>query len=90
MTLIQIAIAALIVVTLVYFEQIAWLYVLSTFSVTALLAVVAFANFGEARTETQSAPFDDAAAIGDGGARNPNNANVFDNAANPKRASVRR
>lgn len=89
MTLIQIAIVAIIVVALVFFEQIAWLYVLSTFSVTALLAVVAFANFGEARTETQSAPFDDAAAIGDE-SRNANNKNAFDDAANSKRASVRR
>lgn len=67
-TLIQIGVAALVIILLVYYEQIALLYVLATLSVTVLLSIVAFSNFGEARTETMSAPFDDAAAIADAAA----------------------
>jgi len=65
MTILWIAIVVLVVVTLMYLGQIALLYVLATLSVTTLLIIVARADFGEARRETQPPPFDDAAAIAD-------------------------
>lgn len=65
MTLLWIAIAATIVVTLLVTEQVAMLYVLATLSVTALLAVVAVSDLGDARKMTGPASFDDAAAISD-------------------------
>jgi len=65
MTLLWIVVVIAVIVTLMYLGQIALLYVLATLSVTTLLVIVALADFGEARRETQPAPFDDAAAIGD-------------------------
>jgi hypothetical protein len=67
MTLIWVALAAAIIVGLIWTEQVALLYVLATLSVTALLFIVAFADLGGARrTLTQPAPNDDSAAAGDG------------------------
>ena len=67
MTLIWIAVAAAIIVGLIWKEQVALLYVLATLSVTALLLIVAFADLGGARGPlTQPAPNDDSAAAGDG------------------------
>ncbi|HZI18372.1 MAG TPA: hypothetical protein VEY09_07225 [Pyrinomonadaceae bacterium] len=55
------------VLVLIATEQIAVLYVLATLGVAALLAVVALADLRGARQETeQVAPYDDAAAVGDG------------------------
>ena len=54
-----------IVAVLLVTEQVALLYVLATLSIAVLLLVVAFASFGEARAATESAPFDDSAAIAD-------------------------
>jgi hypothetical protein len=66
-TLILIAVAAAIIIGLIWKEQVALLYVLATLSVTALLLIVAFADLGGARRAvTQLAPNDDAAAAGDG------------------------
>jgi len=65
MTILWIAIVIAVVVTLMYLGQIALLYVLATLSVTTLLVIVALADFGEARRETQAPPFDDSAAIAD-------------------------
>lgn len=57
-----------IVFTLLYYEQIALLYVLATLGMTALLAIVAMADLHatERGVTTQVAPADDAAAIGSG------------------------
>lgn len=64
-TILWIAAAAAVIVTLMYLGQIAMLYVLATLSVTTLLVIVALADFGEARRETQVPPFDDSSALGD-------------------------
>jgi peptidoglycan/LPS O-acetylase OafA/YrhL len=62
-----IVVAALVVIVLLWQEQIALLYVLATLSVAALLAVVSFADLRGARQSAAvPAPFDDSAAIGDG------------------------
>ena len=55
----------LIVAVLLFTEQVALLYVVATLSVSALLIVVAFASFGEARSATEPASFDDSAGIAD-------------------------
>ncbi|MCA1818151.1 MAG: hypothetical protein LC746_17535 [Acidobacteria bacterium] len=60
------AVVAGIVITLIYKEQVALLYVLATAAVTVLLVVVAMADLGGARRTTEPAPFDDAAAVADG------------------------
>lgn len=65
MTILWIVAVTAVIVTLMYLGQIAMLYVLATLSVTALLVIVALADFGEARRETQMPPFDDSAALGD-------------------------
>lgn len=66
-TLLWIAVAAAIIVGLIWNEQVALLYVLATLSVTALLLIVAMADLGGARRPlTEPAPNDDAAAAGDG------------------------
>lgn len=67
MTFLWIAIAAAIIVGLIWTEQVALLYVLATLSLTALLLIVAFSDLGGARQAlTAPAPNDDAAALGDG------------------------
>ena len=56
-----------VIVTLLWMEQVALLYVLGTLSVAGLLTVVALADLhGARRSATGPAPFDDSAAIGDG------------------------
>ena len=66
-TFIWIAVAAAIIIGLIWTEQVALLYVLATLSVTALLLIVAFADLGGSRAPlTQPAPNDDSAAAGDG------------------------
>ncbi len=64
-TLLWSAVVAALVIGLIYKEQVALLYVLASLSVTALLVVVALADLGGARRVSQTAPFDDAAALGD-------------------------
>lgn len=54
-----------VVATLLAYERVAELYVLATFSISALLFVVAFASFGEARVATEGVPSDDSAGIAD-------------------------
>jgi hypothetical protein len=68
MTLVWIALAAVIIVALIWTEQVALLYVLATLSVTGLLLIVAFADLGGARQRvlTEPAPNDDSAAAADG------------------------
>lgn len=67
MTLVWIALAAAIIIGLIWTEQVALLYVLATLSLVALLLIVAFADLGGARQPvTSPAPNDDAAAAGDG------------------------
>jgi len=67
MTFIWIAGVVAIIVGLIWTEQVALLYVLATFSVTALLLVVAFSDLGGSRrTLTGPPPNDDSAAAGDG------------------------
>lgn len=59
--------AVVVVIVLLALEQIAVLYVLATLGVAALLAVVALADLrGAKQPRAQVAPYDDAAAIGDG------------------------
>jgi hypothetical protein len=66
-TLIWIGVATLIVIGLIWKEQVALLYILATLSVTALLVVVAMADLQGARQlQTSPAPHDDSAAAGDG------------------------
>jgi len=67
MTFIWIAVVVALIVGLIWKEQVALLYVLATFSVTALLLVVAFSDLGGShRPLTETAPYDDSAAAGDG------------------------
>ncbi len=67
MTFIWIAVVVAIIVGLIWKEQVALLYVLATFSVTALLLVVAFSDLGGSRRPLmETAPNDDSAAAGDG------------------------
>lgn len=66
-TFIWVAVALAVVITLLVTEQVAVLYLLATISVTALLIIVAWSDLGGARAPAaEPAPFDDAAAIGDG------------------------
>lgn len=66
-TLLWIALSVIAVVTLLYYQQVAVLYVLATLSVAGLLAVVALSDLGGARRAAPGvAPLDDAAAIADG------------------------
>ena len=66
-SLLWVALSALVIVVLLYLEQIALLYVLATLSVGALLTVVAFADLRGARQPGSAGapPRDDSAAIGD-------------------------
>jgi hypothetical protein len=68
MTLIWIAVAVMIVVGLIWKEQVALLYILATLSVTGLLVIVAMADLQGARQleTSRPAPNDDSAAAGDG------------------------
>jgi len=67
MTFIWIAVVVALIIGLIWKEQVALLYVLATFSVTALLMVVAFSDLGGSRRPlTETAPYDDSAAVGDG------------------------
>ncbi len=67
MAFIWIAVVVAIIIGLIWKEQVALLYVLATFSVTALLLVVAFSDLGGSRRLlTEPAPNDDSAAAGDG------------------------
>ena len=65
MSLLWSAAAAVVVIALIWTEQVALLYVLATLSVSALLVVVAFSDLGEARRIGQPPPGDDSAAAGD-------------------------
>lgn len=66
-TILWVAAALAVIITLMVMEQIAVLYLLATISVTTLLAIVAWSDLGRARVPSaEPAPFDDAAAIGDG------------------------
>lgn len=67
-SLIWVAASALVIIVLLYLEQIALLYVLATLSIGALLTVVAFADLRGARQPASAgpAPHDDSAAIADG------------------------
>jgi hypothetical protein len=59
--------SVILVITLIATEQVAALYVIATLGVAALLAVVALSDLrGTRQTTEQAAPYDDAAAIGDG------------------------
>jgi hypothetical protein len=68
MTLLWIVAMAAIIVGLMYWEQIALLYVLATLGMTALLVVVAVADLGGTKKALAEPPVsaDDAAAIGTG------------------------
>ena len=65
-TLLWIGIAALAIILLLRYEQIALLYVLATLSVAALLIIVSLSDLsGARRAAAEAAPFDDSSAIGD-------------------------
>ena len=67
MTFVWIAVAAAIIIGLIWTEQVALLYVLATLSLTALLLIVAFSDLGGSRQALNAtAPNDDAAGVGDG------------------------
>jgi hypothetical protein len=58
---------AIVIILLLYFEQTALLYVISTLGLTVLLVVVAISDLhDERRVAPAAAPADDAAAIGTG------------------------
>lgn len=65
MSLLWIGGMILIIILLLYFEQTALLYVISTLGVTALLVIVALADLEKERRVTAT-PADDAAALGTG------------------------
>lgn len=54
-----------VIILLLYFEQTALLYVISTLGVTALLVIVALADL-EKKGRVATTPADDAAALGTG------------------------
>lgn len=58
--------AIAVVVALLYFEQIALLYVLATLSLTWLLLVVAHADLSHSQKSAAPLPADDSAALGSG------------------------
>lgn len=61
------AVVVAFVIGMIYYEQVALLYVLSTFSIVALLIVVAWSDMGEAkRPAGEPPPLDDAASVGSG------------------------
>ena len=65
-SLIWVAVSALVIIVLLYLEQLALIYVLATLSVAALLTVVGFADLRGARQPADGpAPRDDSAAIAD-------------------------
>lgn len=67
MSFLWMAMAAIVVIALLVNEQVALLYILATLGIAVLLGVVAMSDLqGSRRTTAQDAPFDDAAAIGDG------------------------
>ena len=67
LSLILSLVAVVVVIALLWQEQIALLYVLATLSVAGLLGVVAIADLRGAQQGTAGpAPFDDSAAIADG------------------------
>lgn len=58
---------AIVIIALLYWEQAALIYVLSTLGVTVILVIVAFADLsGSKKSTTDLAAGNDAAAIGDG------------------------
>ncbi len=64
-SLIWVAVTVAVVIALLYWEQIALLYVLATLGVTVLLVVVALADLdGSRRPATEPRVADDSAAIG--------------------------
>lgn len=66
-SLLWVAASAVVIVILLYLEQIALLYALATLGIAVLLTIVAFADLRGARQPaTGPAPRDDSAAIGDG------------------------
>ena len=67
MTFVWIAVAAAVIIGLIWTEQVALLYVLATLGLSALLLIVGFSDLGGARqTLAMPAPNDDSAAVGDG------------------------
>jgi hypothetical protein len=64
-TLLWVAGLATLVIVLLYWEQIALLYVIATLGVTALLVVVALADIGDHRASAPL-PAEDSAALGGG------------------------
>ena len=67
MTLLWVAALSAVVITLLVLELTALLYVLATLGLTALLVIVAMSDLSGARKAlAETAPADDAAAIGTG------------------------
>src|ERR1051325_613585 len=67
MTSLWVVALVMVVITMLYLEQTALLYVLATLGVTILLVIVALADLsGAHRSVTEPVPADDAAAIGTG------------------------
>lgn len=82
--IITVAIVAF-VATMIIYEQVALLYVLSTLSVTALLIVVGWSNIEGARRPAGEPPLDDAAAVGAGITATASNPRAAARAGRPRR-----
>lgn len=66
-TLLWVAVLTAVVITLLFLEQTALLYVLATVGLTVLLVIVALSDLsGAHKTLSEAPPADDAAAIGTG------------------------
>jgi hypothetical protein len=66
-TILWAAVLAIGVITMMYYEMSALLYILATLGVTALLVVVAVADLHHGEKQATDGPtFDDSAAIGSG------------------------
>jgi hypothetical protein len=66
-TILWAAVLAIGVITMMYYEMSALLYILATLGVTALLVVVAVADLHHGEKQAADVPlFDDSAAIGSG------------------------
>ena len=66
-TLLWVAGLTILVIGLLYYQQVAILYVIATLGVTMLLVIVALSDLtGAQKSSTEPAPADDAAAIGSG------------------------
>jgi uncharacterized membrane protein YhaH (DUF805 family) len=65
-TILWTGLLAIVIITLIYKEMTAVLYILATLGVTALLVVVAMTDLGHAENISNDSTINDSAAIGSG------------------------